>query len=329
MDVSLPAALADAVAGLSAGRTGLATEARRLSEGYRREQNSADLVLSDTDAVAYALSRMPATYAASLSALTALATARPDFRPDRLLDLGAGPGTAAWAATAVWPDVAAITLVERNRRFLDLSAQLAAAAGGALAQAERLERDLATTGPFTDPPADLAVLSYALTELSADVARRLVVGLIEAGTRHVVIIEPGTPRDHDRLLDWRRHAIAAGARPVAPCPHAAPCPLATGDWCHFSVRLPRSRQHLRLKGAVVPFEDEPYAYLVLEGVGAPIVASPARVLRRPQASKHDMNFRLCRADGQLAEVRIERREAARWRAVRKLGWGDDFPDAIG
>ena len=35
------------------------------------------------------------------------------------------------------------------------------------------------------------------------------------------------------------------------------------DWCHFSQRLPRSRDHMLLKDASVPFEDERYSYVVV------------------------------------------------------------------
>ncbi|MGL1585795.1 small ribosomal subunit Rsm22 family protein, partial [Vibrio parahaemolyticus] len=43
------------------------------------------------DALAYALARMPATYAAIAASLNALAEVNPEFAPQSLLDIGAGP----------------------------------------------------------------------------------------------------------------------------------------------------------------------------------------------------------------------------------------------
>jgi hypothetical protein len=39
--------------------------------------------------------------------------------------------------------------------------------------------------------------------------------------------------------------------------------MSGNDWCHFSQRLPRSRDHMLLKDADVPFEDERYSYVVV------------------------------------------------------------------
>ena len=64
---------------------------------------------------------------------------------------------------------------------------------------------------------------------------------------------------------------------------------------------------MRLKGGTVPFEDERYAYLVLE---APSSAGDAnesggRILRPPRASKHEIVFSLCRADGTMGDASID------------------------
>lgn len=60
---------------------------------------------NESQALAYALSRLPGCYAASLRIFRELSVRLPDFQPKTLLDFGAGPGTAAWAAQEVrnWP----------------------------------------------------------------------------------------------------------------------------------------------------------------------------------------------------------------------------------
>lgn len=327
MDVRLPLALRAAIEDAAAGLGGMGEAARRLSSGYREHRNSSALVTSEADAVAYALARLPATFAAALAALTALAEARPDFVPRSLADLGAGPGTASFAALALWPDIVDITLIERNRRFLDLAARIAGGADGAFASSRRVERDLAHPGPLLDRPTDLAVLAYTLTELDEALSARIITGLIEAGASYVVVVEPGTPRDHARLMRLRDVALVAGARVLAPCPHQRRCPLPADDWCHFAVRLPRSRQHLHLKDARVPFEDEPFSYLVLAGPGvAEGTGQGARILRRPVTQKPGISLRLCRADGSLAAIEIARRDGDAYRRARRVDWGDIWGD---
>src|SRR5690606_23485222 len=97
--------------------------------------------------------------------------------------------------------------------------------------------------------------------------------------------------------------------------------LPGSDWCHFSVRLDRSRQHRLMKGASLAYEDEKFSYLV---AGRPeVVARPAaaRVIAPPVASKHSIALRLCTGDG-VEDVAIAKRDAEAFRRVRRLRWGD-------
>ncbi|MFZ1196928.1 MAG: small ribosomal subunit Rsm22 family protein [Pseudolabrys sp.] len=77
----------------------LAATAAALSDRYREERHDIKpRVISDREALAYLAVRLPATYAAIRSSFNAVAEARPDFMPGNALDVGAGPGTALWAA---------------------------------------------------------------------------------------------------------------------------------------------------------------------------------------------------------------------------------------
>ena len=325
-DRRLPAALAAAVSARVRPEM-LGAAAARLSVGYRANLTSRQAVPDAAGVAAYAASRMPATYAAVTAAFDRLAAARPDFAPETVLDLGAGPGTASWAAATLWPSVASITMVEASADFRLLAADLAHAGPAALERADIRRGDLAQLSSLPDGPFDLAVVAYALTELELAAAERLVADLVGRAGR-VVIVEPGTPRDHGRLMMARQAALKAGARVVAPCPHAGPCPLPPDDWCHTSVRVERSRAHMRLKGGTVPFEDERYAYLVLEPktLAADEDENGGRILRPPRPSKHEIAFSLCRADGTLGEARVASRDRAAFKRAGKLDWGDFLPD---
>ena len=105
-------ALLTAIAALleGASRKDLAMRAARLSAAYRQGGTSA-VIGNEADALAYLVTRMPATYAAIRAALRRVTEVLPEFAPASFLDVGAGPGTAAWAARDMWPSIA-VTLVE-------------------------------------------------------------------------------------------------------------------------------------------------------------------------------------------------------------------------
>src|ERR1700759_3598251 len=106
---SLPAELRAALDAKLEGlpRQDVASRASLISRTYR-EGGGSGSIASETDALAYALARMPATHAAVPASLNALQDIRPDFAPQSMLDVGAGPGTASWAAADAFPTLAAL-----------------------------------------------------------------------------------------------------------------------------------------------------------------------------------------------------------------------------
>ena len=111
----LPAELKAALDGKLRGfsRSDAAGRAASISKTYRDGGGSGG-IRSEADALAYALARMPATYAAVTASLNALVEIRPDFAPENLLDIGAGPGTATWAAAEAFPSLQRFALLDAN-----------------------------------------------------------------------------------------------------------------------------------------------------------------------------------------------------------------------
>src|SRR5580658_1823105 len=95
-------------------RRGLAVKASKVSEAYRAGRGSFDIIDTDAAALAYAVARLPATFAAATAVLAAVADAAPDFAPRTLTDVGAGPGTASWAAVRRFPSLTAIRMIDDN-----------------------------------------------------------------------------------------------------------------------------------------------------------------------------------------------------------------------
>ena len=320
MSPELPAALQGAIARELEGvpRAGLAARAALASQAYRAGRGSAGVIRGAEDALAYALARLPATYAACAAVFAEARRRAPGFAPANLLDAGAGTAAASWAAAQAWPELAAVTWLDSNPSFLSFAGRLAAEAPAPLAQATRLRADLTGAGDW--PSAELVAASYALAEIDPASQPQVLARLWAATRGLLALVEPGTPAGFARLRAAREALIAAGAEILAPCPHAEVCPMTGSDWCHFSVRLPRSRDHRRAKGAEVPFEDERFAYLLAArpGLGAP---APARILAPPRSGKPGIDLKLCTPAG-LEPRFVPRRDKPAHAQARRLGWGD-------
>jgi len=307
MTPALDAAIALLLEGVS--RKELEQRAGKMSASYREGGTSVGIA-NPADALAYLVTRAPATYAALSAVLSRVAEAVPDFAPKDLLDVGAGPGTASWAARDAWPSLA-VRMIEPNAAFRDLAWRLMPEAD---IVAGRLGMAL--------PRAQLVTAGYVLAELPEAAAADTARALWNAASEMLVLVEPGTPAGFARIRAARAALIAAGGHVVAPCTHDGTCPLKGDDWCHFSQRLARSRDHMIAKGARVPFEDERYAYVVVSPAPVAVHAS-ARVIKPPVEAKPGITLPLCEASG-LRNAFIARRDKDAFRIARKKAWGDLF-----
>lgn len=285
----------------------MGAEVERLSAAYRGDERSR-AARTRVQVAAYLAYRAPATYAAAAAVFRQVALQRPDWRPRSLLDVGAGPGVAAWAAQAAWPSIEGLTLIE-------IEPEMVAAGRELLPEARWL------TGDVSAAPgrADLVVASYVLGELDdvAGTATRL----WEHAADTIAFVEPGTPAGYRRVLEARASVIGAGGLTVAPCPHDLPCPLPEDDWCHFAVRLPRSKLHRRAKGVELGYEDEKFSYAVLSREAVP--KAPARIIRQPQVRSGHVNLVTSEPDG-IHQRTVSRREGDRFKEAKGAAWGDSL-----
>jgi ribosomal protein RSM22 (predicted rRNA methylase) len=314
LPAELKAALDAKLEGFSRGDA--VTRAAAISKTYR-DGGGSGAIRTGTDALAYALARMPATYAAVVASLNALREITPRFAPKSLLDVGAGPGTATWAAAEAFSSLQNFSLVDANRALRALALDLV---GGSARLRDLDYRQGEARAALADAEAaDLVVASYMIGETS-ETERKALAALMWAKTRDtLLIVEPGTPAGYARVIAVREQLIASGAHVAAPCPHDGKCPLQAPDWCHFTQRLPRSRAHRLLKSAELPFEDEKFAYVALSR--APPSQRPARVLAQPVASKVEVTAKLCTPDG-LDIAKVPRRAKAAYAHARRWRWGD-------
>jgi ribosomal protein RSM22 (predicted rRNA methylase) len=317
-------ALREAVAGAAATVPGvdLQRAVEALSRRYRDgAAGGAVGRLTDAERLAYAVVRLPATAAALDAVFDALAR-HTRVEPQTITDLGAGPGTVLWPAVSRWPAIRRVTLLDRDPELLRLGVRLW---NRPAPEVQLRTGDLATVDA---PAADIVVLSYAVGELTEPRAVQTIDRALALATGALVVVEPGTPAGFARLRTVRDRLRTVGAIIAAPCPHQDACPMAGADWCHFAVRLDRSRAHRQSKHAVLGWEDEKFAYVVAVRDPALLRArAGARVIRRPRKETGHVRLTLCAADG-LTDAVVTRR-APDYRAARGAAWGDPWPTDAG
>lgn len=319
----MPQSLLEAIAAEAdaAGPRALARAAGELSEWYRAGLPGNHAVRwSEAHRVAYAATRMPATYAAVAAALEETAAWLSGARIESHLDLCAGPGTAVWAAAVSFSAVRATTCVERDAGFVALGARLLAAGGGGVGgNVGWLSADVARGAGY--PTHDLVTICYGMNEIAGPDRALVLREAWNAARVALVIVEPGTPAGSAVMLDCRTRLLAAGAHVAAPCPHAQPCPLAGDErrWCHFSRRLARTRLHRAAKGGDLGYEDERFAYVAVSREAT--AAFSARIIGHPHATKAGVELELCGAEG-VSRTLVAKRDRDAHRLARRARWGD-------
>ncbi|TDW76811.1 small ribosomal subunit Rsm22 family protein [Kribbella pratensis] len=313
VDTQLHAALARALDGVPHHELRRRVDA--LSHRYRTEQvdDTAAGMRDHLDALAYAVTRMPATFRALYAALSA-ADRHIDASFTTHLDLGGGTGAAAWAASAIWPTITT-EIIERQPAAISLGKQLA--------EGNRWRWTTADLRHWTkprDPSAsaesvDLITIGYVLNELTDSLRRTLIQTAARFATT-IVLVEPGTPHGHRRTLEARDQLIDDGFTIAAPCPHQGECPT---DWCHFAARLPRTELHRVLKDGTRNYEEERFSYVV--ATRDPVRPAPARVIRRPGRPKGRVVLELCTSAGAAQQLIVPKSDDA-YRAARGISWGD-------
>lgn len=273
-----------------------------LTSTYKEGKTSRSIFSDESTRLAYLAARMPATYAAVHKVLE-----RAPFLGGHLLDLGAGPGTASYAALDLFPDLSKITLIEQSKEAIALGKVLSSDARFNWIQ-QSVEQPI--------PNADTAILSYVINELN-DPAK--VVAKCWEAVSLLIIIEPGTPKAFQQMKKIRQQLIDLKAHIAAPCPHSLACP---SDWCHFSARVERTRLHRQLKEGTLNYEDEKFCYLIASKL--PVTQAENRIVRHPLKQSGHVRLSLCASSGLLEEKVITRKDKELYRKARDAEWGDSI-----
>lgn len=304
--MQLPEELQSAIDHVAQHSRALSKARAALTQDYKEGRSSP--FEDEVKRLAYLGARMPATYAAVHRVLQSIPSC------DHILDLGAGPGTASWAAADLFPSLKRLTLVEKSSDAIALGQTLARfSTHPALQNAQWIQQSL--SDPI--PSADAAILSYVVNEIADPAA--LIARCWEA-VSFLVIVEPGTPKGFHLIRKVRQQLIGMGAHLLAPCPHALACPIQGGDWCHFSARVERTRLHRLLKEGSLGYEDEKFSYLIVSKSSGAHFAG--RIVRHPLKQSGHVRFTLCTDEGRLEEKVVTRKDKEAYRKARDAEWGD-------
>ena len=310
--MQLPSVLQMRIEGLFAEMKGsdVRAAAEALSLRYRQGEKAPDgtrLLHSEDEMRAYCAFRMPSTYACVHRALEM--TGLSGF--STLTDVGSGTGCVLWAAQDFSDGAIRADLLERESGMIALAKELAQ-------DVENVTWSQGDMRTMELPKSELVTASFTLGELAPEDADRVVERLWDATEKMLLIVEPGTPAGFARIRRFTEKLKKMGGNVAAPCPNVEKCPVSGEDWCHFTVRVERSRLHKYLKDGDAPYEDEKFCFVAVTREKCGNVKM--RVRRRPLIEKGCITLPVCGEDG-LKEIKVTRK-SERFKEARKAEVGD-------
>ena len=263
--------------------------AQTISNRYRKNDGKGKrLLTNELEAVSYATSRMPATYAAVYSVFKQILV-NYDEEITSLLDVGAGTGAGTWAVNEI-ENMSQITCLEREKSMSNIGKKLMK--NTALDNVQWKSYDILQDEIVEK--ADIVLTSYMINELPEQEREKAVLKLWQATDKLMVVIEPGTPEGFKNILNIRNLIKEQGGYIVAPCCCNGECPIKENDWCAFYARVARSSIHRQAKGGNLGYEDEKFSYIAFSKT--PVEITGERILRHPQINSGFVKVKLCTAD---------------------------------
>ena len=286
-----------------------------LSEKYRLRKNLS--FNNDLQKLAYITSRMPATFNSLKFTLNQIIKIAPNYKINSVLDLGSGPGTSILSVFSILPDIKEIKLVEKDKFLFDLSKKLSSLLD--LNKNILLERNDILR--VKDYDSDLVILSYVANELKDFAIDKIIKRWFFSKSKMILFLEPGTRYGFEKIRYIRQKLIDNKCYVVAPCPNELKCPMKNNDWCHFYVRVKRTKLHKFLKSGTLGYEDEKFSYVI--AVKEPITKNNARIMGFTKNDKTKVKLKVC-MDGEIKNTEVPASKKTLYKEAKKLNWGDSL-----
>lgn len=203
---------------------GLTGDRRLAGSGY----------MDDTELLgAYLLYYWPVSYLQVSLAFAELRSTGAAIAPERILDLGSGPGPAAAAVLDACPSASELILVDSSEKALGMAEAILEARADRRPRITRRALDLESEAALPEGPFDLAVIGHCVNELwrgdpkaldrRLELLRRVAKSLSQGGL--ILVLEPALLLTSRELIALRDRLALEGWRVIAPCPGSYPCPI--------------------------------------------------------------------------------------------------------
>ena len=296
------------------GHSKIIEQAQNVSKKYRENTGKGNkIITSNSEAIAYAISRMPATYCAVYSSLSqTLKKYKNEIKT--VYDIGAGTGSATWAIQELLQPQK-ITCLEYEKEMLKIGERLMKKT-----ETKASWEQFDITKDCFQEKADLVISSYMINELEESSRKRAIQKMWEATSGLLLLIEPGTPEGFKHILEAREILLQQKANIVAPCTHNGKCEISQDDWCSFYVRVARSGIHRQAKNGILGYEDEKFSYIAFSRE-LTFENGQARILRHPQIGQGHVKVKVCTQNG-IQEKTFTKKDKEAYKKVRKLDAGE-------
>ena len=296
------------------GHLKIIEQAQNVSKKYRENTGKGNkIITSNSEAIAYAISRMPATYCAVYSSLSqTLKKYKNEIKT--VYDIGAGTGSATWAIQELLQPQK-ITCLEYEKEMLKIGERLMKKT-----ETKASWEQFDITKDCFQEKADLVISSYMLNELEESSRKNAIQKMWEATSGLLLLIEPGTPKGFKHILEAREILLQQNANIIAPCTHNGKCEISRDDWCSFYVRVARSGIHRQAKNGTLGYEDEKFSYIAVSREPA-FENGQARILRHPQIGQGHVKVKVCTQNG-IQEKTFTKKDKEVYKKVRKLDAGE-------
>ena len=275
----------------------------QLSESYR---DATSPKINVDGALAYACARMPVTYAVIQYVIDEFVRKVPNYVFRDILDIGSGTGA---LMCYFLNDELSYTAIEKSKTMIEVSRNLIS--GGTLIP----EFHCCDVQQAVTQQHDCTFLVYSLNEMSDKSA--ILQKAVDCTNDYIFVIETGTPVGFEVIRLAKQVAAKNKLGVIAPCA-TENCPLTANDWCHFSVRVPRTELHNLVKNSTLPYEDEKFGYIILSKKSAEY-CSNNRIIKRPMKKKGHAIFDLCTDSGTRRVISSDKKH-------RKAEWGEELGD---
>ncbi len=249
----------------------------------------------------------------------------------RLLDIGAGPGTASLGALAFFSqqegkhpqlEITAVDQVAGNLRIAETLFSSCGTTHELEASLRTVLSDIEGLGNQVHGHFDVIILSNVMNELFArDEGRTgkrisllntiLKRSLADDGS--CIIIEPALRETSRGMLEVRDGLLEQGLYVYSPCPFSGKCPALANpkDWCHEDIPWePPSLVEQLDKLTGLRKDSLKFSYLVLRRDGLSLKdgtrENAVRVVSEPLVSKGKREFYVCGAAGRRLVTRLDK-----------------------